>query len=112
MKFVDWYEILTCLDLEEAVQRFTTILNNIYNKHAPWIVYQTRKQYCPWITYQLKTLMKERDVLKWNIKEAKLNRSHNLEEIQQMHNNFKYIRNKINNFKKTDEETYKKKKLE
>ena len=51
------------MDPGKALRIFTTILSYINERHAPWKVYQQRKNYAPWITEELKNLMSERD--KW-----------------------------------------------
>ena len=103
-----WADVLTCLDLDEAVKIFTQKLNEIYNQHAPWTVYQKRKNHAPWIMQELKDLMRERD--KWKGTLSTLNLSHHSifnEEKQHAVDMFKYFRNKVNNKKKYDELHYK-----
>ena len=94
--------------MDTAVQIFTELFIQVYNRHAPWIVYQKRKYYVPWITEELQCLMKERD--KWKSEFKRLNIP--LQEKQEALNSFKYYRNKVNNRKKYDELEYKKIKYE
>ena len=61
LRHLDWSDVLTCFDINQAVQIFTQKLNSIYDQHAPWIVYQKQKNYAPWITHDMKNLMSERD---------------------------------------------------
>ena len=58
---VDWGAVYATIDLDLAVQIFTQLFIEVYDKHAPWILYQKRKYDIPGITEELKCLMKERD---------------------------------------------------
>ena len=77
LQSIDWTSVLSCLELDEALGIFNTILNNIYDRHAPWKVYQKRKNYAPWITEELKYLMSERDKWKGIIKNINSNSESN-----------------------------------
>ena len=107
---VNWIDVLICQDLDEAVRLFTTKFNLIYNMHAPWIVYQKRKNFVPWISDDLKYYMKERDNWKQKLKEIKIYSNGIHTHAQEYANcRYKFYRNKINNMKKYDENNYKKK---
>ena len=106
---MNWADVLSCFDLDEVVQNFTQKLNFIYDQHAPWIVYQKRKNYAPWMTKDLKYLISERN--RWKQIVSTLNLSHNsilTDDKQHAITMFKYYRNKVNNKKKYDELQYKK----
>ena len=60
----DWKQVLYCADLDQAVEIFTNMFLQILDNHAPWIVFQKRKNFTPWITNDLKVLMTERDFWK------------------------------------------------
>ena len=68
----DWTDVLVCEDLDIATELFTNMLVSILNVHAPWVVYQRRKNFLPWITNETKVLMQERDELKAKAKEITL----------------------------------------
>ena len=40
---VDWREVLTCMDLDGAVSSFTYKFKQVLDKHAPWVVFQYKK---------------------------------------------------------------------
>ena len=42
---VDWVDVLTCLDLDDAVACFTLKFKLVLNMHAPWAVFQQRKNW-------------------------------------------------------------------
>ena len=77
---------------------------------APWIQFQTRKNYAPWMTNELKDLMKKRDNLKKRAKELsilnKQNGNESSEDEKQLWGEYKIIRNKINNTKKYDKDKF------
>ena len=58
---VDWLDVLSCPDINQATELFTFKFKKILDQHAPWILFQCRKNYKPWITQQTIDLMKERD---------------------------------------------------
>ena len=110
---IDWSDVLGCLDLDEAVQLFTYKYKDIFNKHAPWIIYQQRKHFSPWITEELKNMINSRNLYKKKIKEInKISNGLVTPELQATMKEFKYYRNKVNNRKKYDENVYKKNKIE
>ena len=104
---VDWTNVITCPDLDQAVEIFSKLFNDIYDIHAPWKVYQRRKNYAPWVTEELKLLIQSRDHWKEVVKNSTTEQER--ENAQSM---FKYYRNKINNKKKFDEINYKKDKFD
>ena len=46
------------MDLDMAVYIFTEKFKFVLNHHAPWIIFQLRKNYSPWLTKETKDLMK------------------------------------------------------
>ena len=110
---VDWTEVLSCNDLDLATDIFTRKLRWILNVHAPWIIFQQRKSFIPWLTARTKELMKDRDQLKQKARDLAL-RDHGRqvsEEQKTAWNDFKKLRNKVNNKKKQDEKVYKSEKI-
>ena len=111
---VDWSDVLSCPDLDQATEVFTYKLKTVLDVHAPWIKFQQRKYFCPWLTEETKQEMIKRDQLKERAKElAKrdiiCNRAS--EEQAEAWEEFKQSRKKVNNSKKNDEYNFKKKKV-
>ena len=99
---VDWTDVLTCVDLDNAVAIFTSKFKNVLNKHAPWVIFQRRKIFSPWITKQTKDLMEERDKWKEKAKQCAQNNRNVFScpgEVQAW-KQCAYFRNKVNNSKK------------
>ena len=99
---VDWVDVLSCPDLDVAVASFTHKFKHVLNIHAPWVIFQQRKNSKPWITKETKDLMKQRDEWKGKAVEisvANSNDTATLEETEawEIHKN---LRNKVNNAKK------------
>ena len=111
---VDWRDVLSCEDLDLATEILTRKLRWVLNVHAPWIIFQQRKFYTPWLTEATKLLMAERDLLKQKAKDLALRDQGNeaTEEQVAAWNNFKKLRNKVNNKKKQDEKVYKSGKID
>ena len=110
----DWTEVMTCRDVDEAVTCFTLKFKHVLDVHAPWIVFQQRKDFKPWISKETKAMMDKRD--EWKEKAVELSaRNSNAEasddEIEAWEEHRK-LRNKVNNAKKNDENKYKKAKVE
>ena len=113
LRAVDWTDVLATEDLDIAVDNLTKKLDYILNQHAPWIVFQLRKNFCPWLTEETKELMKERDTWKQRAKKlATANPGLATAEQYQAWGEYKKLRNKINNLKGTEENEFKKKKIE
>ena len=47
---VDWTDVLTCIDIDLAAEILTSKFKEVLDNHAPWIVFQKRKQFTPWLT--------------------------------------------------------------
>ena len=111
---VDWTEVLRCKDLDEAVACFTLKFKHVLDMHAPWVVFQQRKNHKPWITKETKELMDIRD--EWKKKAVELsvenhNKGSTIDEIEAW-KMYRKFRNKVNNTKDNDEYKYKKEKVD
>ena len=107
---VDWTDVLVCPDVDTAAELFSLKFSSVLDWHAPWIVFQHRKFYKPWITANTIELMKERDRLKKvaiNLSQQNSSLGASAEE-KDAWRHFKVLRNKINNLKKNEENTFKK----
>ena len=106
---VDWGPVYSCKDVDDAEITFTRLFQSILNIHAPWITFQKRKNFAPWLTEQTKQLMKQRDVWKEAAKKLAVENpgAPASEEQLQAWNNFKKLRNTINNKKRNEEREYK-----
>ena len=110
---VDWTEVLACIDLDQAVDIFTRKFRDVLNVHAPWVIFQKRRNFTPWLTTETKELMRQRDMWKQKAKElAIIAPSNTSEEQREAWDKFKYFRNKVNNKRKFDEKEYKREKFE
>ena len=107
---VDWTEVLACMEVDEAVFCFTSKFKFILDIHAPWTIFQQRKSFKPWISSETKSLMDKRDELKKKaIKIAANNSGHEASiREKEVWEEYRKIRNKINNAKRNDEAKYKK----
>ena len=110
---VDWSDVLYCDDLDVAAEILTRKLRNLLNVHAPWIVFQQRKFFVPYLTEETKKLMMQRDKLKQEAKDLALRDKGRHVSVEQRlaWENYKKLRNKINNSKKHDEKNYKSRKI-
>ena len=61
---LDFRDVFSFLDVDTATDLLTLKLVNVLNIHAPWIVFQQRKNYCPWVSLETLKIMEERDRLK------------------------------------------------
>ena len=110
---INWSDVLTTRDVDVAVDMFTLKFVQVLDLHAPWIIFQQRKDFCPWITDNMKDLMKQRDDWKSKSKALAIN-SQGLPSEDQLEawRKFKIFRNKVNNKMEYDEIQYKRNKLE
>ena len=112
MAAVDWSEVYLATDVDTATSIFTRKFVNVLNVHAPWIIFQHRKNFSPWLTETTKDLMKQRDLWKQRAKElANLDPGPASYEQKAAWDEFKQYRNKVNNKKKHDEKNYKQEKM-
>ena len=112
---VEWNDVLSCVDVDEATERLTTKLRDVLNNHAPWIVFQQRKSYLPWLTPETKELMDKRDMLKKKAKELAMRDlgmgREASEEQKKAWTEYKKIRNSVTNEKRNDEVKFKSSKI-
>ena len=109
---VNWTDVYTTEDVDTATEIFTRKFNTVLNAHAPWIIFQKRKYFSPWITDDTKEMMKQRD--SWKKKAvalAKVSPELVSDEQKAAWDNYKRLRNLINNKKKYEEVNYKKEKI-
>ena len=66
---LDFTDVYSCLDVDDAAALLTSKLVDVLNSHAPWIVFQQRKHFVPWLTPETVKLMEERDKLKEKAKD-------------------------------------------
>ena len=109
---VDWSDVYAANDVDVATEIFTIKFRSVLNQHAPWIIFQLRKNYSPWLTEETKTMMKLRDFWKEKAKDlAVANPGVASEEQKQAWSEYKKLRNKINNRKGFEETNYKRDKI-
>ena len=110
---VDWSDLYTCRDVDLSVELFTRKFRNILNIHAPWIIFQHRKNFLPWLTQETKELMRLRDEWKQKTKDLAVATPGVISEEQKnAWDLFKFYRNKVNNNKNQDKIVYKRNKFE
>ena len=105
LRAVDWSEVYQCEDVDISTEIFTRKFIDVLNLHAPWVVFQKRKNYSPWITEATKTLIKSREHWKELSEEHAM--AGNAEAANEAWGHFKKFRNKINNRKKFEEQNFK-----
>ena len=110
LSFVDWSDIYRCYNVDKSVELFTTKFVMVLDWHAPWIRYQQREKYCAWLTEVTKDLIKQSDCQK-RIYEDNAKQG-NTDAAAIAWNEFKKLRNTVNNRKKFEEKTFKSEKLE
>ena len=112
LSVINWSEVYTAVDVDEATEIFTHMFKNILNQHAPWVIFQVRKKYSPWITEKTKDMMKERDCWKKKARDlAVQGPGIATDEQRQAWDEYKKWRNKVNSRKKLDETEYKREKI-
>ena len=65
---IDFTDVYSSQDVDVAADLLTSKLVEVLNCHAPWVIFQQRKNYKPWVTSDTVKLMKERDKFKDNAK--------------------------------------------
>ena len=103
----DWAEVLGCNDVDEATECFTRKFRYVLNVHAPWSRIQQRKTFCPWLTAETKDIMKQRDSWKQSAKDLALLSQAACPAQIHAWNQYKKLRNQVNNRKKSEENNYK-----
>ena len=106
---VDWLEVYQCQDVDTAAEVFTRKFVEVFNHHAPWIIYQQRKNFKPWVTEETKKLIESRNKLKKAA--AELATSGEDQAATEAWIAFKKVRNKINNRRKYEEKNFKSEKI-
>ena len=105
---IDFTDVFIATDVDEAADILTEKLVQVLNVHAPWIIYQQRKDFVPWLTPETVQMMKDRDKLK---EEAKSKTGEGPELQSKKWKEFKALRNKVNNRMRQEEIRYKKSKV-
>ena len=110
---VDWTPVYSCQEVDLAEATFTRIFSSVLDIHAPWVQYQHRKGFKPWITKETKLLIKERDQWKKVASELAQQEGGGHAGEDQVHawEQYKRLRNRINNKKKSEEIRYKAEKV-
>ena len=93
LRSVNWSEVYSCLDVNHAAEVLVCKSNQVLDVHAPWVVYQKRKNYAPWLTSTTLKIMAERDAAKANAAHLAAQGIDASDEWKQ----FKSLRNKVNN---------------
>ena len=106
VSMVDWYDVYRCSNVDAAAEVFTNKFKYILNIHAPWIRFQERKSFTPWLTEATKKCMKDRDFWKKTAKDL-ANSGGSCQAQAHAWENYKKLRNRINNKKKYEECLYK-----
>ena len=88
LKNIRWWEIYSCNDVNEAVRMLTEKLTFILDRLAPIRSIQVRQKYCPWLSQQTKDLIHERNQAQKTASETQNNDDWN---------NYKRLRNTVNN---------------
>ena len=109
LKRVDWTEVYQCEDVDTSTAVLTKKFVDVLNLHAPWTIFQKRKNYSPWITKETKDLINTRDNFKKLFEEQAL--QGNRQEAAEAWQDYKHVRNTINNRKKFEEDHFKSEKI-
>ena len=107
---LDFTDVYTSLDVDLAANLLTQKLVSVLDIHAPWVVFQHRKNYLPWLTDDTISLMKERDRVKEEAKVLASSRD-NCNVQSDLWKKYKVLRNKVNNRLKNEEVIFKRKKF-
>ena len=109
----DFTDVYNSVDVNEAASRLTEKLVEVLNIHAPWIIFQQRKNFSPWITGETLELMKHRDKLKEKAKAMASRDGRKVSDEQtELWDQYKKMRNKINNRTRQEEINFKKNKVQ
>ena len=110
---MDFSDVYSCLDVDDAAALLTSKLVDVLNSHAPWIVFQQRKHFVPWLTPETVKLMEERDKLKEKAKDLAMSENGTVSPEQaELWSRYKTLRNNINNTIKQEEVRYKRDKVD
>ena len=108
---IDWSDVYSCADVDQATECFTRKFRYVLNKHAPWVRVQQRKTFAPWLTNETKELMKQRDIWKERAKDLAIVSQDVCQDQINAWTEYKKFRNMINNRKKNEETKYKSEKM-
>ena len=109
---LDFLDVYCCLDVDEAAEVLTQKIVSVLNVHAPWVIFQQRRNFAPWVTENTLKLMKQRDKFKKEAKVMAMNEGSSVSSSQcKLWQDYKKTRNKINNILKTEEIRFKKEKF-
>ena len=90
IKNIDWNQICSIDDVNDAVNQWQTLFNKACNKHAPFKEKRIKGHLPPWINSEFLKLSKDRDY-----HFAKAHKTNNQEDWSKA----KYLRNKVNNMR-------------
>ena len=102
VKGINFWEIYSCNDVNEAVRLLSESMIKILDEMAPVKVFQKRTKYAPWLTLKTKQLLRLRNEAHQKALESKT-------DVDWA--NYKKQRNYVNNVLKYDKEVWKFKKL-
>ena len=109
---LDFSDVFTCLDVDLAAELLTAKIVNVLNNHAPWIIFQQRRNNSPWITPETLKLMEERDQIKEKAKVmASMEGKEASLEQAELWKHYRQLRNKVNNRKSQEEIIYNRRKV-
>ena len=94
-------------DLDLAVDSFTRMFREVLNTHAPWVIYQQRKNFAPWVTDETVSIMKQRDAAKAEAVSLAIDGKDTFEAWA----TYIQIRNQVNNRLKYEERNFKEEKI-
>ena len=109
---LDFLDVYCCLDVDEAAEVLTQKIVSVLNVHAPWVIFQQRRNFAPWVTENTLKLMKQRDTFKKEAEVIAMKEGSSVSSSQcKFWQDYKKTRNKINNILKTEEIRFKREKF-
>ena len=103
VKAISWVSLYECYDVNQALKILCESLTNILDQMAPVQTIQVRQKYAPWLSTQTKVLINERNSAQKLAFETKK---------QADWDNYRKLRNQINNRLKKEKQSWQKAKLE
>ena len=109
---IDFTDVYAATEVDDAANILTAKLVQVLDVHAPWILFQQRKNFVPWLTQDTMKMMKNRDLLKEKAKIMACNegRGASVEQVE-IWKQYKVLRNQVNNRIRQEEIKYKKNKM-
>ena len=109
---IDFTDVFLATDVDVAADILTEKLVQVLNVHAPWIIFQQRKDFLPWLTPETVQMMQDRNRLKEELKamvttDGRAASDHQATKWKE----FKSLRNQVNNRIRQEEIRYKKSKV-